>query len=143
MERMDDFVKQMQDTFASNNAAVYAWCVLTNHYHVLATTPDLPLLVASLGKVHGRMSFAWNAEETSRGRICWHRTTDRAMRSESHFWTTVNYIHHNPVKHGHASKWTEWPWSSAHDYLQEKGRETATRIWKAYPILDYGVKWDD
>ena len=113
MERMDDFAAQLYQSFESLHAVIHAWCVLPNHYHVLTTTPDLPLLVTQLGKLHGRMSFAWNGEDTSRGRICWHRVADRAMRSESHFWTTVNYIHHNPVKHGHASKWTEWPWSSA------------------------------
>jgi putative transposase len=143
MERMDDFVKQMQHACEELGAVVHAWCVLPNHYHLLATTPDLLVLIASLGKLHGRMSFAWNGEEDARGRVCWHRVTDRAMRSEAHFWTTVNYVHHNPVKHGHASKWTDWPWSSAHDYLRETGRDQAARIWQAYPLLDYGTLWDD
>jgi putative transposase len=143
IERMDDFAQQLQQTFESSHAVIHAWCILLNHYHVLATTPDLPALITQLGKLHGRMSFTWNGEDKSRGRTCWHRLTDRAMRSESHFWTTVNYIHHNPVKHGHAPKWTEWPWSSAHDYLHAQGRESATHIWQDYPILDYGTGWDD
>ncbi len=143
IERMDDFVKQVQHAFESTNAVIHAWSVLPNHYHVLATTADLVPLITCLGKLHGRLSFAWNGEDKSRGRICWHRTTDRAMRSEAHFWTTVNYIHHNAVKHGHASKWTEWPWSSTHDYLRETGRDQAARIWQAYPLLEYGALWDD
>ncbi len=143
MERMDEFTAQLQQTIESAHSVIHAWCVLPNHYHVLATASDLPPLIASLGKLHGHMSFAWNGEDDARGRVCWHRVTDRAMRSEAHFWTTVNYVHHNPVKHGHASKWTDWPWSSAHDYLREKGRDAATLAWKAYPILDYGAKWDD
>jgi len=90
IERMDDFVKPMQQTFEGLGAVIHAWCVLPNHYHVLTTTPDLPALIASLGKLHGRMSFTWNGKDDTRGRTCWHRLTDRAMRSESHFWTTVN-----------------------------------------------------
>jgi putative transposase len=143
IERLDDFTAQLQQTIESAHSVIHAWCVLPNHYHVLATTPDLPVLIASLGKLHGRMSFAWNGEDNARGRICWHRTTDRAMRSEAHFWTTVNYVHHNPVKHGHVSKWTDWPWSSAHDYLRETGRYQAARIWQAYPLLEYGTLWDE
>ena len=143
IERMDDFVRQIQQTFEILGAVIHAWCVLPNHYHVLTTTPNLPALITHLGKLHGRMSFTWNGEDDTRGRTCWHRTTDRAMRSESHFWTTVNYIHHNAVKHGHASKWTDWPWSSAHDYLHDQGKDAAARIWQLYPILDYGAKWDD
>ena len=54
----------------------------------------------------------------------------------------MNYIHHNPVKHGYVDKWQDWPWSSAAEFLARVGRETAEKIWREYPILDYGKKWD-
>ena len=28
-------------------------------------------------------------------------------------------------------------------YLAEIGREEAARLWKAYPLLDYGKGWDE
>ena len=65
------------------------------------------------------------------------------LTADGHFWATVNYIHHNPVKHGYVEKWDEWPYSSAVDYLREIGREEATAVWKSYPLLDYGKGWDD
>ena len=65
------------------------------------------------------------------------------MRSEGHFWATVNYIHHNPVKHGYVARWDEWPFSSATGYLKNLGREEAARIWNDFPILDYGKGWDE
>jgi len=49
---------------------VHAWCVLPNHYHVLSTIPDLPKLIAQVGKLHGSTSFAWNGEDGERGRQC-------------------------------------------------------------------------
>lgn len=64
------------------------------------------------------------------------------MRSDRHFWATVNYVHHNPVHHGYVLLWTDWPWSSARDYLREVGREEAARAWQAYPVKDYGKGWD-
>jgi len=142
-ERMNNFVKQLQQAVEETGAVIHAWCLLPNHYHVLTTTAELTQLLARIGKLHGSTSFTWNGEDNTRGRTCWHRATDRAMRSEAHFWATVNYIHHNPVKHGYVLKWTEWPWSSAHDYLRDKGRDAAARIWKAYPLDDYGAGWDD
>jgi putative transposase len=54
----------------------------------------------------------------------------------------VNYIHNNPVHHGHVDKWQDWPWSSASDFLERVGREMAEKIWRESPILDYGKKWD-
>lgn len=56
---------------------------------------------------------------------------------------TLNYVHHNAVHHGYVARWTDWPWSSAFDYLQTVGREEARRVWKAYPIRRYGSGWDD
>lgn len=142
-ERMDAFASRLLSTLESVEAVVHAWCVLPNHYHVLSTTHDLPKLIAQMGKLHGSTSFAWNGEDGEPGRQCWHRATDRAMRSQEHFWATLNYLHHNPVRHGYVSKWQDWPWSSARDYLAKQGTDEAARIWKAFPVLDYGAGWDD
>ena len=54
----------------------------------------------------------------------------------------VNYVHHNPVHHGYVQHWTDWPWSSAAEFLKQVGRDRAVALWKQYPILDYGKKWD-
>jgi putative transposase len=43
------------------------------------------------------------------------------MKSERHFWVTLNYVHHNPVHHGYVKRWLDWPWSSARQYLAETG----------------------
>ena len=95
-----------------------------------------------MGRFHGRTSFQWNGEESTRGRKVWYKCTDRRVRSERHFWATVNYIHHNPVHHDYVQRWEEWPYSSAAAYLAELGRDEARRIWLKYPILDYGKGWD-
>ena len=71
------------------------------------------------------------------------RAVERVMRSAGHFWATLNYVHHNPVRHGFVERWTDWPWSSAAEYLEQMGRVEAERVWKEYPIRDYGKKWDD
>ena len=120
-----------------------AWCVLPNHYHALVRCPDLKSTLQALGKLHGRTSFLWNGEENTRGRKVWCNSAERSMRSEDHFWATVNYIHHNPVKHGYVSLWNDWPFSSAADFLESVGREEALSLWKSHPILDYGKGWDD
>ena len=120
----------------------HAWCILPNHYHLLLRTERIKELRRELGQFHGRSSFSWNGEDKQRGRKVWHNCFERPMKSERHFWATVNYVHHNPVHHGYVEHWQEWPWSSAAEFLQREGREKAAEIWKKYPILDYGKKWD-
>jgi REP-associated tyrosine transposase len=43
---------------------------------------------------------------------------------------------------GHAEKWQDWPWSSAADFLERMGRETAEKIWREFPVLEMGKTWD-
>ena len=72
----------------------------------------------------------------------WFRCVERAMKSERHFFATLNYVHNNPVKHGYVERWQDWPYSSARDYLTSVGFDEAARIWHEYPVLDYGKDWD-
>lgn len=142
-KRMDGFSASLLELFQQHTARTVAWCVLPNHYHALVEAPNILKLLHELGRLHGRTSHAWNGEENTRGRQVFHRAVERFMRSERHFFATVNYVHNNPVHHGYVRLWTEWPWSSAAEYLEQMGRAEAERVWKEYPIRDYGKKWDD
>ena len=122
--------------------SLYAWCILPNHYHVLVRTDQARKLLYELGQFHGRSSFRWNAEDGCRGRKVWHNCFERRIRSERHFWATLNYVHHNPIHHGYVDRWQDWPWSSAAEFLEEVGQDNALKLWREYPILDYGKKWD-
>jgi putative transposase len=138
----DGLLRTLDEACGEHSLA--AWCVLPNHYHLLVLTPTpLQQLTMALGKLHGRTSREWNLEEDKTGRTCWYAAADRGIRSDGHYWAAMNYIHHNPVKHGHAQRWQDWPWSSARDFLSQVPREEAERLWKDYPVLDMGKGWDD
>jgi putative transposase len=142
-ERMDGFTRDLLAVFAAQASETFAWCVLPNHYHALVGAPDILALLRELGRFHGRTSHAWNGEEDSRGRKVFFRAVERAMRSDRHFWATLNYVHHNPVRHGYVARWTDWPWSSAAEYLARTDPAEAKRIWREYPLGDYGRGWDE
>jgi putative transposase len=120
-----------------------AWTILTNHYHLLANVPEFDLLASVFRRVHGRTSHDWNLEDDTRGRRVWYRYSDRAMRSEGHVYTTLNYVHYNPVKHKLVTSPYDWEWSSVHWYLEHKGREWLRDLWLRYPLRSYGQDWDD
>lgn len=114
-----------------------------NHYHLLVESKNLKRVKKELSKLHGQTFFNWNRQENLAGRTVWFRCSDRAIRSERHYWATINYIHNNPVHHGYVEKWADWPFSSAKNYLDAVGLDQAKAIWKDYPVLDYGKGWDD
>jgi putative transposase len=46
------------------------------------------------------------------------RYWEHTLRNEGDFERHVNYIHFNPVKHGHVSRVKDWPYSSFHRMVQ-------------------------
>jgi putative transposase len=140
---MELFCQAFLDVLAGQEVLIHAWAVMPNHYHALIQTSAILGVLADLGRMHGRISFVWNGEERCRGRQVWCGATERYMRNDAHFWATMNYVHHNPVHHGYVVRWQDWPFSSAAEYLGQLGKTEAERIWKEYPLLDYGKGWDD
>ncbi|MAS96844.1 MAG: hypothetical protein CMO55_26945 [Verrucomicrobiales bacterium] len=141
IERLTSFESALIE-LSQSYGEVIAWVVLPNHYHFLFEGNPVTPLLKALGQFHGKTSFDWNGEDRSRGRKVFHGLTERFMRTDRHAETTVNYIHHNPVKHGYVELWQDWPFSSVHRYLETEGREKLLMRWKDYPVLDYGAKWD-
>ena len=141
-KRLADFSERLLKVLEIDCEETYAWCVLPNHYHVLVLTGFLPELLHNVGKLHGRTAFEWNGEENQRGRKVWFNCVETGMKSDRHFWATLNYVHHNPVHHGYVRHWQDWPFSSGAAFLEKSGHEQAAKLWKEYPLLDYGKDWD-
>lgn len=140
--RMLEVQEELIKIVGNSKSDLYAWCILPNHYHLLAETEHVSGLRKELGTMHGRTARQWNIQDNAVGRKVWFNCVERTIRNERHFWASVNYIHHNPVKHNYAEKWTDWKYSSAEQYLNDVGKQKALEIWKEYPILEYGDKWD-
>ncbi|MFH0795404.1 MAG: transposase [bacterium] len=142
-QRMEEFERLLLEAVSRDATEIFAWCVLPNHYHLLISAENSMDVLRAIGRFHGRQSFSWNGEEGTRGRKVWSGCVERAIRSERHFWAALNYIHHNPVRHGYVEAWQDWPYSSAGGFMERVGRREAELIWKQYPILNYGKGWDE
>lgn len=141
-ERMTECESDLLAIYEQHCSAIYAWCLLPNHYHWVIRTEKIKELLRELGLYHGRSAYKWNGEDQRRGRKVWYNCFERTLKSHRHFWASVNYVHNNPVHHGYVERWQDWPWSSAAEFIERVGRECALDIWREYPVLDYGKKWD-
>lgn len=121
---------------------IHAWVVLPNHYHVL-WEGELAAIGPVLGRLHNRTATSWNRQDDTPGRRVWYRFSDRYIRSQGHYYTTVNYIHYNPVKHGWATTASDWAESSLSDWLKLRGCEFMVALWRRYPLMAYGEAWDE
>ena len=65
-ERMQWFEQELLDTLKELNCHCAAWCVLSNHYHILVQIDNMRVFSRALGKLHGRTSFQMNSEDDQR-----------------------------------------------------------------------------
>jgi putative transposase len=97
--------------------------IMPEHLHTIWTLPeedmDYPARWALIKAGFSR-SLA-KGEQISRSRqnkgergIWQRRYWEHMIRDEEDFAQHVDYIHFNPVKHGHVSNPMEWPYSSIH-----------------------------
>jgi putative transposase len=118
------------------------WVVLPNHYHLLVRCNLLAIISQPLRRAHARTARELNRRDNAEGRQVWYRFSDRLIRNERHYYTTLNYIHYNPIKHGYAEKALDWSCSSAHWYVEHLGIDWLCDVWSKYPVRDYGKGWD-
>jgi putative transposase len=143
-DRRTDFEERLYTELAGVQADIFAWVILPNHYHVLVGIKAFDQVSRAMQLLHGRTAREWNLADGLAGkRRVWYQYSDRMIRNDSHMFRALNYIHYNPVHHGYADSPYDWPWSSVHNYLQDRGRDWLRQQWKEYPPGAFGQGWDD
>ena len=129
VEQIDNLREAWRKTANGYPFETLAVCILPDHLHCILKLPeddkDFPL---RWRLIKSRFSRSCSAElDPARGarkgeRGIWQRRYwDHMIRDERDFETHVNYIHHNPVKHGLVDDPDDWPYSSWHRFKREFG----------------------
>ncbi len=133
---------ELLKAFQDIKISIGSWVVLPNHYHLLVRCHPLSVISQPLRRVHARTARMLNRRAGVSGRKIWHSFSDRQIRNERHYYTTLNYIHYNPTKHDYVRGPLDWTCSSLHWYQKHLGVEWLRDLWTAYPVRDYGKGWD-
>ncbi len=141
-QRRQQLLNLIFERFIYTDIDILAWIILPNHYHLLLKNIRFYYLRKMLRSIHGNLARQWNKEDNMTGKV-WCSFSDRAIRSERHYYTTLNYIHYNPVKHYWVESPYDWSESSVYWYLENYGREWLRSNWVEYPVRDFGKNWDD
>jgi putative transposase len=140
--RRQELLNMIFESFTQADITILAWVILPNHYHILVHIFNFDVLSGLFRRLHGVTSRQWNREENLTHRKIWYSWSDRAIRSQEHYYRTLNYIHYNPVKHGFVELPYHWQHSSVHWYFESYGREWLRDTWTEYPVRNYGDDWD-
>ncbi len=113
-ERRDYFLQALFGAAAEFAWELHAWAVLNNHYHWVArATENSGPLKRMLGKLHMTTAKELNLLDGTPGRKVWFQYWDTLMTDERAYLARLNYVHHNPVKHGVVAQAANYRWCSA------------------------------
>jgi len=111
--RLDFFSRLLFDVAAESGWSLHAWAVLSNHYHIVAASPENPgSLSRMLSKLHTLSAREFNRENNTPGRKVWFQFFDTHLTFQPSYFARLNYVHHNPVHHGIVRSATEYRWCS-------------------------------
>jgi putative transposase len=90
---------------------IHAYCLMTNHYHLLVETP-LGGLSRGMRSVNGRYTQWFNWKHKRSGHLFEGRFRSVVVQKESHLLELCRYLVLNPVRAGLVRRPGDWPWSN-------------------------------
>jgi putative transposase len=100
--------------------AVWAWCLMPNHVHMILVPGSEAALAACVGTTHRRYARAVNVREGWTGHL-WQGRFASFVMDEGHLLACARYVELNPVRAGLTARPEDWPWSSARVHLGGAG----------------------
>lgn len=110
-EDKEAFLEIVSDVCERFNWVPHAYCLMTNHYHLLLETPDANL---SLGmrQLNGVYTQRFNRNHSRVGHVFQGRYKAILVQKESYLLELSRYIVLNPVRARMVRAAKDWPWSS-------------------------------
>jgi len=95
---------------------VLAWCLMTNHTHLIVVPNDSAVLARAIGEAHRRYTRMKNFSDGVRGYLFQGRFGSCDL-DERHLLAAARYVELNPVNAGMVKLAGDYPWSSARFHL--------------------------
>ena len=105
------FLQIMGSTMLRFGWLLYAYCLMGNHYHLLAETPA-PNLSRGMRNLNGLYTQRFNRRHVRVGHLFQGRFKAILVERESYLLELVRYIALNPVRAAFVSSPGAWHWSS-------------------------------
>ena len=115
------FLDVLKDTAKMWNLKVSAYCLMSNHYHLLVQTPE-GNLSRCMRHLNGVYTQHFNLKHGLDGQLFRGRYKSVLVEEDNHLLELLRYIHRNPLEAGMITELDDYPWSSHRGYLvNEKG----------------------
>ena len=114
----------MRQNLEDAGVGLLAWCLMTNHIHLIALPERGDSLSVALRRVHGRYAQYYNARHARSGHL-WQDRYFACSLGPGHLWAALVYVEMNPVRAKLVERPGDYRWSSAAAHL---GKPDASRM---------------
>ncbi len=124
------YLELLAESSARARTAIWAYCLMPNHVHMIAVPADEDGLRRTFADAHRRYTAFVNARAGHTGHL-WQGRYGSVAMDEAHLLNAVRYVTLNPVRARLARRAGDWRWSSAGAHLA--GRDD--RLVQVAPVL--------
>ena len=110
------FVVLLRETGEMFDFQVSAYCLMSNHYHLLVRTPS-GVLSRVMKHINGVDTQRYNRYHKVDGQLFKGRYKSILVEEDSYLLELLRYIHGNPVRVGICKAVEEYAWTSHHGYV--------------------------
>jgi REP element-mobilizing transposase RayT len=110
------FITVLQEASEAWNLRVSAYCLMSNHYHLLVQTPE-GNISRCMRHVNGVYTQRFNRYHGEDGQLFRGRYKAVLVEEDSYLLEVLRYIHRNPLRAGVAEKLDDFSWSSHRAYI--------------------------
>lgn len=115
-----------------SRCAIYAYCLMTNHVHLLIRETEEELSTV-IKRITVGYAHYYNGKYQHVGHLFQNRFKSEVVGSEAYFITLLRYIHQNPIAAGITRSVGEYRWSSWTEY--ENHHASQRSICSIQPVL--------
>ena len=123
-----DLLKEIVDDY---NVKVSAYCLMSNHYHLLVQTPDSNISRA-MRHLNGVYTQRYNRSHHCDGQLFRGRYKAILVEADSYLLDLIRYIHRNPLEANLVDNLQKYNWSSHKGYLSKAKKWDW--LYKSFPL---------
>jgi len=105
------FLRLLERVARKHGWIVLAYCLMGNHYHLVAQTP-FGVLSRPLNELNGGFARVANLRQGRCNHLFGRRFSSTLIETDSHMLEAARYVVLNPVRAQICERPEDWPWSS-------------------------------
>lgn len=135
----EEYLRLLAEFGAREGLRFWAWCLMTNHVHLVVVPARPDALARAIGEAHRHYTRYVNFRAGVRGHLFQERFHSFPIQTDQHLVAVVRYVECNPVRARMIRQAVEYPWSSARHHVTGEPDRLVTDS----PLREMVPTWGD